>query len=68
MKAPLNSKGTTSDWKNIKGCVREIGAFHHCPARSNVDDVFNDWLTSRKSSERMMAIHCKANTKGREGT
>lgn len=50
MNVPLNAKGTTSDWKNIKDCVRETGALYHCPERWNVDDLFNDWLPSRKIS------------------
>lgn len=62
MNAPLNAKGTTSDWKNIKACVRETGALYHCPERWTVDDLFNDWFPSRKISERMLAVHYKANT------
>lgn len=64
--APLNSKGTTSDWKNIKDCMRESEHFIITQRDGMWIIFFSDWLTSKRISKRKMAIQRKANTKERK--
>lgn len=64
--APLNSKGTTSDWKNIKDYMRESEHFIIAQRDGTQIIFFSFWLTSKKISKRKMAVQCKANTKERK--
>ena len=46
--APLNSKGSTSDWKNIKDCMRESEHFIITQRDGMWIIFFSDWLTFKK--------------------
>lgn len=58
--APACSRRPDSDWKNVRGYMRETGTLTVTQQDEMWMIVLSDWLISSKVTERIMAIHHKA--------